>query len=46
MALQGPIPIGFEQVFPHGCYVVGDVEQVKDFEASTAGGDAAPGAGR
>ncbi|MEU8269361.1 plasmid replication, integration and excision activator [Sphaerisporangium sp. NPDC049002] len=37
MALQGPIPIGFEQVFPHGCYVVGEVEQVKDFEASTAG---------
>ncbi|GAA1272950.1 hypothetical protein GCM10009677_27640 [Sphaerisporangium rubeum] len=35
MALQGPIPIGFEQVFPHGCYIVGEVEQVKDFEAST-----------
>nr|BFE84227.1 hypothetical protein GCM10020093_068280 [Planobispora longispora] len=37
MALQGPIPITFEQVFPHGCYVVGEVEQVKDFDASTNG---------
>ncbi|MFG1879366.1 plasmid replication, integration and excision activator [Sphaerisporangium sp. NPDC049003] len=37
MALQGPIPIGFEQVFPFGCYIVGEVEQVKDFEASTGG---------
>lgn len=37
MAIQGPIPIGFEQVFPHGCYVVGEVEQVKDFDASSNG---------
>ncbi|MGW4637062.1 plasmid replication, integration and excision activator [Sphaerisporangium sp. NPDC004334] len=37
MALQGPIPINFEQVFPHGCYIVGEVEPVKDFEASTGG---------
>ncbi|GGT05681.1 hypothetical protein GCM10010156_74200 [Planobispora rosea] len=37
MALQGPIPITFEQVFPHGCYIVGEVEQVKDFDASTNG---------
>ncbi|OUC96055.1 hypothetical protein [Streptosporangium minutum] len=29
MAIQGPIPIGFDQVFPHGCYIVGEVEQVK-----------------
>jgi len=26
-------------VFPHGCYVVGEVKQVKDFEASTKGRD-------
>jgi hypothetical protein len=37
MALQGPIPVSFDHVFPHGCYVVGEVEQVKDFEASTNG---------
>ncbi|WP_311932244.1 plasmid replication, integration and excision activator [Microbispora sp. H11081] len=27
----------FDMVFPHGCYVVGEVEQVKDFDASTNG---------
>ncbi|GLW10331.1 hypothetical protein Misp01_54590 [Microtetraspora sp. NBRC 13810] len=37
MAIQGPIPISFEHVFPHGCYLVGEVEQVKDFTASTGG---------
>ncbi|GAA3443334.1 plasmid replication, integration and excision activator [Planomonospora venezuelensis] len=37
MAIQGPIPINFDQVFPHGCYIVGEVEQVKDFDASTNG---------
>ncbi|SNT62867.1 hypothetical protein SAMN05216276_109416 [Streptosporangium subroseum] len=37
MAIQGPIPISFEQVFPHGCYIVGEVEQVKDFDASNNG---------
>ncbi|MBG0814654.1 plasmid replication, integration and excision activator [Planomonospora sp. ID82291] len=37
MALQGPIPVNFDQVFPHGCYLVGEVEQVKDFTASTNG---------
>ncbi|MFG2071684.1 plasmid replication, integration and excision activator [Nonomuraea maritima] len=37
MAIQGPIPVTFAQVFPHGCYSVGDVEPVKDFEASTNG---------
>ncbi|GAA3143115.1 plasmid replication, integration and excision activator [Planomonospora corallina] len=37
MAIQGPIPISFEQVFPHGCYIVGAVEQVKDFDASSNG---------
>jgi hypothetical protein len=37
MALQGPIPVTFAMVFPHGCYVVGQVEPVKDFDASTNG---------
>ncbi|MFI7538731.1 plasmid replication, integration and excision activator [Streptosporangium sp. NPDC049376] len=37
MAIQGPIDIGFDQVFPHGCYLVGEVQQVKDFDASTNG---------
>ncbi|MGP4101791.1 plasmid replication, integration and excision activator [Nonomuraea sp. KM90] len=37
MAMQGPIPVTFAQVFPHGCYSVGEVEPVKDFEASTNG---------
>lgn len=35
MALQGPIPIGFDQVFPHGAYAVGEVAQVDDFDKST-----------
>jgi len=35
MALQGPIPVTFTMVFPYGCYVVGEVEKVKDFDAST-----------
>jgi hypothetical protein len=37
MALQGPIPVTFDMIFPHGCYVVGEVEKVKDFDASTNG---------
>ncbi|MEV0581302.1 plasmid replication, integration and excision activator [Nonomuraea sp. NPDC050310] len=37
MAIQGPIPVTFNQVFPHGCYAVGEVEPVKDFEASSNG---------
>ncbi|WP_433348319.1 plasmid replication, integration and excision activator [Microtetraspora malaysiensis] len=37
MSLQGPIPVTFDMVFPHGCYVVGEVEPVKDFDASTNG---------
>ncbi|MGW2161993.1 plasmid replication, integration and excision activator [Nonomuraea sp. NPDC001699] len=37
MAIQGPIPISFEQVFPLGCYLIGNVEQVKDFDASANG---------
>lgn len=35
MALQGPIPVTFDMAFPHGCYIVGEVEPVKDFNAST-----------
>ncbi|WP_424535507.1 plasmid replication, integration and excision activator [Sphaerisporangium viridialbum] len=37
MGIRGAIPISFEDVFPHGCYMVGEVDQVRDFEASTAG---------
>ncbi|SEN21436.1 plasmid replication, integration and excision activator [Nonomuraea pusilla] len=37
MALQGPIPVTFDMVFPYSCYIVGDVEPVKDFDASTNG---------
>ncbi|MFE0154163.1 plasmid replication, integration and excision activator [Nonomuraea sp. NPDC059007] len=37
MALQGPIPVTYEMLFPHGCYLVGEVEPVKDFDASTNG---------
>ncbi|MCC5581564.1 plasmid replication, integration and excision activator [Microtetraspora sp. AC03309] len=35
MAIQGGIPVSHEVAFPHGCYVVGEVSQVLDFEAST-----------
>ncbi|MDF5756182.1 plasmid replication, integration and excision activator [Spongiactinospora sp. TRM90649] len=35
MALHGPIPVTFAHLFPHGCYLVGEVEPVKDFDAST-----------
>ncbi|MBE3008359.1 plasmid replication, integration and excision activator [Microbispora sp. NEAU-D428] len=31
--MQGPIPISFELLFPHGCYVVGEVTAAKDFDA-------------
>ncbi|MFI7146983.1 plasmid replication, integration and excision activator [Nonomuraea sp. NPDC050022] len=37
MALQGPVPVTFAMVFPHGCYIVGEVEPVKDFDASSNG---------
>ncbi|WP_152990431.1 hypothetical protein [Sphaerimonospora mesophila] len=33
MALQRPIPISFALLFPHGCYVVGEVQAAKDFDA-------------
>jgi hypothetical protein len=35
MALQGGIPVQFGDVFPHGCFVVGTVEPVRDFDKST-----------
>jgi hypothetical protein len=34
VALQGPIPVQFSQVFPHGAYAAGAVEPVRDFDAS------------
>lgn len=33
MALNGPIPVSFELLFPHGCYVVGEVQAARDFDA-------------
>ena len=35
MALQGPIPVEFSQVFPHGVYAAGGFEAVRDFDASS-----------
>ena len=35
MAIQGAIPMQHGDVFPHGCYVVGEVEPVRDFDRST-----------
>jgi hypothetical protein len=37
MALQGPIPVEFGQVFPEGVYAAGGFEAVRDFDASTPG---------
>lgn len=37
MAIQGAIPLGQELVFPYGAYVVGEVEQVQDFDRRQAG---------
>ncbi len=36
MAINGVIRMAFDEVFPHGCYVVGEVEPVRDFDRSTA----------
>jgi hypothetical protein len=38
MAMQGPIPVEFAQVFPSGAYAAGGFEPVRDFDASKAGG--------
>ena len=35
MALQGPISIDHDQVFPHGAFAVGEVTQVDDFDKSS-----------
>src|SRR5262245_12010050 len=35
MAIKGAIPMRFEDVFPHGCYVVGEVQAQRDFDRST-----------
>ena len=35
MAINGAIPMAHDDVFPHGCYVVGEVEPMKDFDRST-----------
>ncbi|MFI9556719.1 plasmid replication, integration and excision activator [Nonomuraea endophytica] len=35
MSLRDPIPVHHQTVFPHGCYVVGPVTPVLDFEAGT-----------
>jgi hypothetical protein len=35
MALQGPIPVEFSHVFPHGVYAAGNFEAVRDFDASS-----------
>jgi hypothetical protein len=35
MAINGAIPMAHDEVFPHGCYVVGEVEPVRDFDRST-----------
>jgi hypothetical protein len=37
MALQGPIPVEFGQVFPDGVYAAGGFEPVRDFDASANG---------
>jgi hypothetical protein len=35
MAIQGPIPVHFGQVFPHGAYATGGVDKVRDFDRSS-----------
>jgi hypothetical protein len=35
MAITGPIPMGNDHVFPQGCFVVGDVAPMRDFDRST-----------
>ena len=33
MAMVTPLPVTMDQVLPHGAFVTGDVEPVRDFEA-------------
>lgn len=35
MALQGPIPVEFAHVFPHGAFAAGGFEPMRDFDASS-----------
>ena len=35
MAIKGAIPMRFDDVFPFGCYMVGDVQAMRDFDRST-----------
>ncbi|NDL60973.1 plasmid replication, integration and excision activator [Phytoactinopolyspora mesophila] len=35
MAINGPIPVDFGAVFPHGAYVIGEVVPEVDFDSST-----------
>ena len=35
MAIRGAIRMQHGEVFPHGCYVVGEVEAMRDFDRST-----------
>jgi hypothetical protein len=35
MAIKGAIQMAHGDVFPHGCYVVGEVEAMRDFDRST-----------
>jgi len=35
MAIKGAIGMNHGDVFPHGCYVVGEVQAMRDFDRST-----------
>ena len=35
MAIKGAIQMNHGDVFPHGCYVVGEVQAMRDFDRST-----------
>lgn len=35
MAIKGAIPMQHGDVFPHGCFVVGEVQAMRDFDKST-----------
>jgi hypothetical protein len=35
MAIKGAIPMPHGDVFPYGCYVVGEVQAMRDFDRST-----------
>jgi hypothetical protein len=35
MAIKGPILMNHDDVFPHGCFIVGEVQPMRDFDHST-----------